>query len=269
MISSAVAKARGSVFSTLPSESNTTVAGITLGTRSAAATRRLPSCSVGSRTPSSASRSKPAVSSSSWCTVTTITSDPTRRWYSAIAGSSVAHGAHQYAHKLSTMQWAANAGPTSTTESSAAHSDVTSRNAAGPGNPSGCGHGANSALWCGPASAAALSASRCSRAEAADGGVEECDPSRSSTSNATSSATTTTNTATVQRVAREVKVIKGPPTQRRRYSPAIARRCSASGPCTSAAAISGSVGPVPNDGQSLASTHTPQAGLRAWHTRRP
>ena len=59
MISSAVAKARGSVFATLPSESNTTVAGITLGTRSAAATRRLPSCSVGSRTPSSASRSKP------------------------------------------------------------------------------------------------------------------------------------------------------------------------------------------------------------------
>jgi len=35
------------------------------------------------------------------------------------------------------------------------------------------------------------------------------------------------------------------------------------------AAISGSVGPVPYDGQSLASTHTPQAGFRAWHTRRP
>ncbi len=59
----------------------------------------------------------------------------------------------------------------------------------------------------------------------------------------TSSAATTARTATVQRVAREVNVIKGTPTQRRRYSPAIARRCSVSGPCTSAAAISGSVGP--------------------------
>ena len=36
-----------------------------------------------------------------------------------------------------------------------------------------------------------------------------------------------------------------------------------------AAAISGSVGPVPNEGQSLANTQTPHAGLRAWHTRRP
>ncbi len=54
-----------------------------------------------------------------------------------------------------------------------------------------------------------------------------------------------------------------------RYKPAIARRCSVSGPCTKAAAISGSVGPVPNEGQSLANTQTPHAGLRAWHTRRP
>ena len=58
---------------------STTVAGITLGTCSAAAISRLPSCSVGSRTPSSASRSSAAVSFSSWCTVTTVTAGPTRR----------------------------------------------------------------------------------------------------------------------------------------------------------------------------------------------
>ena len=57
-ISSAVLKARGSVWATLPSGRRTTVAGITFTTRSAAATRRRPSCRVGSRTPSSASRSK-------------------------------------------------------------------------------------------------------------------------------------------------------------------------------------------------------------------
>ena len=34
-------------------------------------------------------------------------------------------------------------------------------------------------------------------------------------------------------------------------------------------AVAGSVGPVPKDGQSAAIPHAPQAGLRAWQTRRP
>jgi len=53
------------------------------------------------------------------------------------------------------------------------------------------------------------------------------------------------------------------------YSPARPRRCSVSGPLTSWAAVIGSVGPSPYDGQSLASTQIPHAGFRAWHTRLP
>ena len=64
-ISSALANDRGRISATLPSGRSTTVAGITLGTLSAAATSRRPSCSVGSRTPSSASRNNAAVSFSS------------------------------------------------------------------------------------------------------------------------------------------------------------------------------------------------------------
>ena len=178
---------------------------------------------------------------------------------------------------LRTTRCPASAGPTSTTEPSAAHSVVTPRNAIGPGCPPERGHGARSARWRGPANAAAVSASRCSRAGPLGGAVDECDASCSSTSKAASSAATTARTARVQQVVRAVKVVNRAPcaTQSgcgRRcgsYKPAIARRCSVSGPCTSAAAINGSVGPVPKDGQSLASTQTPQAGLRAWHTRRP
>src|SRR3954454_3878046 len=38
---------------------------------------------------------------------------------------------------------------------------------------------------------------------------------------------------------------------------------------TSFAALTGSVGPSPYDGHQRATVHAPQAGLRAWHTRRP
>ncbi len=122
-----------------------------------------------------------------------------------------------------------------------------------------------------------LSASRCSRPAPIGGAVDRWALSRSSTSNATSNAATTARTAIVQQVVRAVKVVKLGPVCSSvrfwwavpRYKPTIASRCSVSGPCTNAAAISGSVGPVPNEGQSFANTHTPHAGLRAWQTRRP
>ena len=47
------------------------------------------------------------------------------------------------------------------------------------------------------------------------------------------------------------------------HRPASSSRCSSSGPRTNFAAASGSVGPSPYDGQSLASTHTPHAGFLA------
>ena len=53
-----------------------------------------------------------------------------------------------------------------------------------------------------------------------------------------------------------------------RLQPGQRQQVVGSGPLSAAAAVGGSVGPMPNDGQSLASTQTPQAGRRA-RTRRP
>jgi hypothetical protein len=167
---------------------------------------------------------------------------------------------------------------------------VTPRNAVGPGPTPARGHGGRLARWRGPASAAAVSASRCSRLrpvprpDESGGSPAREELSRNATTSAPSNATTTARTATVQRVARValrgVEAVNGGPFAARSsrvsrrfsgrfYNPANASRCSVSGPFTKAAAISGSVGPVPNEGQSLASTQTPHAGLRAWQTRRP
>jgi hypothetical protein len=41
------------------------------------------------------------------------------------------------------------------------------------------------------------------------------------------------------------------------------------GSLNNVAAFTGDVSPTPNDGQSPATGHTPQAGFRAWQHRRP
>ena len=65
------------------------------------------------------------------------------------------------------------------------------------------------------------------------------------------------------------RAARRPPATAGSPSPTSSSRCGRDGPDSSAPACTGSVGPVPKDGQSALSVHAPQAGFLAWQTRRP